>query len=88
MTKMSVTPIYGKTFKNLLLQNRKSYDIETWNAASGTQVLQNLNKWWPWVDLDLFYGKGKLSPLYVWMGKTVTKSFNGENLQQMTELTE
>ena len=37
-----------KTFKNLLLQNRKSYDLETWHAASGTQALQ------PWVDLDLF----------------------------------
>ena len=81
-------PYMVKTFKNLLLQNRKSYDIEIWHAASGIQVLQSLNKWWPWVDLDLFYGKVKLGRLYVWMGKTVTKSFNGENLQQMTELTE
>ena len=77
-----------KTFKNLFLQNRKSYDIETLHASSGTQVLQSLNKRWPWVDPDLFYGKVKLGRLYVWMGKTVTKSLNGENLQQMTELTE
>ena len=25
-----------KTLKNLLLQNRKSYDLETWHVASGT----------------------------------------------------
>ena len=41
-TKMAATPIYiyGKNFKNL--QNRKSYDLETWHAASGTQFLQSL----------------------------------------------
>ena len=44
-TKMAATPIYiygKKNFKNLLLQNRKPYDLETWHAASGTQVLQSL----------------------------------------------
>ena len=69
-----------KTFKNLLLQNQKSYDLETWHVALGTQALQSLYKWWPWVDLDLFYGKVKLGHLYVWMGKTVIKSFNGGKL--------
>ena len=45
MTKMAAMPIYiVKTFKNLLLQNQKSYDLETWHVASGTQVLQNLYK--------------------------------------------
>ena len=34
--------IWQKNFKNLPLQNRKSYDLETWHAASGTQVLQSL----------------------------------------------
>ena len=43
MTKMATTPIYGKTFKTLL-QNQKSYDLETWHAASGTQALRNLYK--------------------------------------------
>ena len=81
-------PYMVKTFKNLLLQNRKSYDLETWFAASGTQALQSLYKWWSWVDLDLFYGKVKFGRLYVWMGKSVTKSFNGENLQQRTKLTD
>ena len=73
-------PYMVKTFKNLLLQNQKSYDLETWHVALGTQVLQRLYKWWPWVDLDLFYGKVKLGHLYVWMGKTVIKSFNGGKL--------
>ena len=45
MTKMAATPIYGiKTFEDLLLQNRKSYDLETWHVASGTQALQSLYK--------------------------------------------
>ena len=32
MTKMAVMSIYGKN----LLQAQKSYDLETWHAASGT----------------------------------------------------
>ena len=66
-------PYMVKTFKNLLLQNQKSYDLETWHVALGTQALQSLYKWWPWVDLDLFYGKVKFGPLcFVWeKGKTM-----------------
>ena len=45
LTKMAATPICGKTFENLLLQNRRSYDLETWLVASGTQALQSLFKW-------------------------------------------
>ena len=63
MTKMATIPIYGKTLKNLLLWNQKADDLETWYAASGAWVLSNLFKWWPWVDLDLFYGKVKFVPL-------------------------
>ena len=59
MTKMAAMPIYGKNLKNILLQNQKSYDLKTWHVASGTQALPSLYKWWPWVDLDLFYGKVK-----------------------------
>ena len=42
---MAAMPIYGKTFKTILLQNLKSYDPETWHAVSGTQPLQSLYKW-------------------------------------------
>ena len=45
MTKMAALRIYGKNLKNLLHQNQKSYDLETWHVASATQVLQSLYKW-------------------------------------------
>ena len=70
MTKMAAMPIYGK---NLLLWNRKADDLETWYAASSTQVLPSLFKWCPWVDLDLFYGKVKFGPLCVCMGKKLNQ---------------
>ena len=44
MTKMAAMPIYGKSFKNLLLWNQKADDLETWYAASGTQILPSLFK--------------------------------------------
>ena len=43
MTKMAAMPIYGKTLKNLL-QNQKYYDLETWHVTSWTQALQSLYK--------------------------------------------
>ena len=43
MTKMAAMPIYGKNRKNLL-QNQKSYDLETWHVSLGTQALQILYK--------------------------------------------
>ena len=57
-----------KTLKNLLW-NQKADDPKTWYAASGARVLPSLFKWWPWVDLDLFYGKVKFGPLCFCMGK-------------------
>ena len=30
-----------KALKNILLQNQKSYDLETWHVASVTQALQS-----------------------------------------------
>ena len=42
MTKMAAMPIYGKNLKNFLLQNQRSYDLETWHIALMTQVLQSL----------------------------------------------
>ena len=45
MTKMAATPIYGKNHKkNLLLQNQKVDDLESWYVASGAQVLPSLFK--------------------------------------------
>ena len=39
MTKMATTTYIVKTFKNLLLENSKSYDLETWHAALVSQAL-------------------------------------------------
>ena len=64
MIKMVAMPI-----KNLLLWNQKADDLESWYASSGAQVLPSLFKWWPWLDLDLFYGKVKFGPLGFCMGK-------------------
>ena len=69
MTKVAAMPIYGKNLKNLLLRNQKADDLETWYAALSAQVLTNLFKWWPWADLDLFYGEVKFGPLCFCMGK-------------------
>ena len=44
MTKMAAMLMYGKNLKNLLLQNQKSYDLETWHVPFGTQALQILHK--------------------------------------------
>ena len=62
-----------KTFKNLLLRNQRADDLETWYAASGARVLASIFKWYPWVDLDLFYVKVKFAPLCFCLGKKVKK---------------
>ena len=56
---------YGKNLKissSPVLKGLWPYDLETWSVALGAQVLPSLFKWWPWVDLDLFYGKVNLFP--------------------------
>ena len=64
-----------KTFKTLILLNQKADDFETWYVALVTQVLPNLFKWWPWVDLDLFYSKVKFGPFCFCMGKCLSCRF-------------
>ena len=69
MTKMAAMLYMVKYLKNLLLQNQKADDLESWYVASGARVLPSLFKWWPYVDLDLFYGKVKFGPLCFLYGK-------------------
>ena len=59
-----------KTFKNLLLQNQKSYDLETWHVALGTQVCINDD---PGLTLTYFTAWSNLVPYaFVWeKGKTM-----------------
>ena len=76
MTKMAATPLYGKKpFKNLLLRNRQADFHETWYEASGTPAHHSLFKWWPWSDLDLFYGKVKFGNLAFSIGKSENRGF-------------
>ena len=75
LTKMAAMPIYGKNLKNLLFRNQKAYDLDTWYVASGVPVLSSLFKWWPWNDLDLFYGKVKFGFVCFCMGKGKTMKF-------------
>ena len=44
MTKMAAMAINRKNLKNILLQNQKAYDFETWHEASGRGALQSLYK--------------------------------------------
>ena len=77
MTKLATMPIYMvKTFKNFLLWNRKANDLETWYASLSTQALPSLFKRCPWVDLDLFYSKIKLSPFAFVLEKVTTMDFS------------
>ena len=48
MTRMAATL---KTFKNLISQNQKVYDLETLNAALRTQALQICINDDPWLNL-------------------------------------
>ena len=52
-----------KTLKNLLLQNQKSYDLETWHVASVTQAYKVYINDDPVLTLTSFYGKVKLGHL-------------------------
>ena len=69
-----------KTYKNHLLWNQKVDDLESWYAALGTQVLPSLFKWWPWNDLDLFYGKVKFGPLCFCMAKKIKQWIFSETI--------
>ena len=44
MTKMAAMALNSKNLKNLLLQNQKAYDFETWHGASGSGATQSLHK--------------------------------------------
>ena len=68
-----------KTFQNLLLQNQKSYDLETWHVSLGTQPLQSFINDDPGLTLT-YFTQGKIGTHVRLNGETVTKSFNGRKL--------
>ena len=69
----------AKTIKNsLLLWNRWTDFNETCYVASGTLVHHSLYISWPWVDLDLFYGKVNFGYIGFSIEKKVkTMTFSG-----------
>ena len=76
MTKMAAMPIYGKKLKKSSSPEPKGR--WPWNLVGsiGSRVLPAFFKWWPWVDLNLFYDKVKFCPLCFCMGKGKTKDFS------------
>ena len=69
MTKMATMPIYGKNLKkNLLLQDPKIDDFETWYAALGARVLsQDCSNDDPGLTLTYFTAMSNLVPYaFVW----------------------
>ena len=68
-------PYMVKTLKNLLVRHQMADNLETWYAALGARVLPSLFKWWPWVDLDLCYGKVKFGRLCSCIEKRSTNGF-------------
>ena len=59
-----------KIFKNLLLQNQLTDDLETWYVALCMWILPRLLKLSPRVDLDPFYAKVKFGHIGFCMGKS------------------
>ena len=60
MTKMAAMPLYGKNPSKIFFSGTDGPDFhETWYVTSGTPAHHSLYKWWPWVHLDLIYGKVK-----------------------------
>ena len=70
--KMAAMPIhvYGKNLKKSSSPEPKGRCPWNLYAALGARVLSSLFKWWPWVDLDLFYGKVKFGTLCFCMAKS------------------
>ena len=77
--------LFGKTFENLILQNRKSYDPEDWHVASKTQALQvYIND-----DIGLtMLRQGQFGSSIRLNGKKLLQSYNGGTCSKGLILTE
>ena len=61
----------GKTFENLLLQNRACLMAESLRISLGTGGLPKMLKYWSYIDIWPFYGKVNFASLCICMGKNV-----------------
>ena len=71
MTKMATMPIYGKNMKDSSPLEPKCW--WPWHFDTSTTKFV---KWWPLVDLDLFYSNVKFHPICFCMGKVKTMDFS------------
>ena len=73
MTSMAARPMYGKNIKTiLLLWNQTANDLESWYAASGTQVLPNND---PGLTLSYFTAMSNLVYMFLYGGKGKAMDF-------------
>ena len=77
-------PYMVKTFKNLLLQNRTTDDLESWYAALGTQVLQIPSNDDLTLTFDLFMQRSSLVPFALY-GKMLKWWITQKLLKSMIE---
>ena len=70
MIKMAPKPIHGKFLRNCWTNFH-----ETWYVAFWTPAYPSFFKWWPWVDLDLFYGKVKFGNISFYIEKCHSDGF-------------
>ena len=85
MTKMAATPIYGKNPSKIFFSRTKGPMIlwlGMWHWGLGPIIFYSNDD--PRLILTYFTGRLNLVPYAFLLGKTVRKSFNGRNLQQMT----
>ena len=76
ITKMAATLIYGNNLSKIFFSwTGGQISIKTWYVASGTPANHSLFKWWPSVDLDLFYSKVKFVNLGFSVGKIENSGF-------------
>ena len=62
MTKMATTPVMVKTLKNLLLQNQKADDLESWYVASVLEYYQVCSNDDLKLTMTYFMAKSNLVP--------------------------
>ena len=62
MTKMAAMPIYGKTLKIFFSGTKRPMTLKL-----GLPNTTNFFKWWPLINLGLFYGKVKFGPVCCYM---------------------
>ena len=67
-------PYMIKTLQKSSPPEPANHFLETWQVASWTPAHHSLYKWWPWVDLDIFYCKVKFGNVFFSIGKSETET--------------